>query len=209
MSDEVVLKPSLISAVPIRFLKGVATKNRNYGGKRDYLPHSILSIGLTLAVVGVSYLLSRIFAPNLAILTLFIAIPVWPSIQMYFLIREMQYRKYIIRDDGVEVVDDYLDKSSTSVGFENATDVSLSRPLFQRLFGTGNVKVETAGSDRAEIQFKYLKDAEDVQEELAEMVRNTEYKQGYDNQVNSNNSNNQQRNNSQGQNNGFNQGGRR
>lgn len=177
MSDgKIELKPNLwAGAVQLIFDNYV--NQRAEFTKKD-LPHEFLIYGLTgLAFIG--YFGVNLLTPYRApFYTPFLFPPIAFVLQMYFLHGELKHRSYLIHENSVEIQDEFLDKGSISARFENITDVRLERPFIQRLFGTGNVRLYTAGKGaESELVIRYLDNSEEFYEEISEIINSREYNQ--------------------------------
>lgn len=142
------------------------------------MPHEFLIYGI-MGVGLVGYFASVVYTPyNLPFYTVF-ALPVMGfALQVYFLYGELSNRHYLIRKDSVEIQDDFFDKESSSARFENITDLKLEKPFIQRLFGTGNIRMSTAGEGvESELVVRYLDNVDEYYDELSNLVNSSDYNQ--------------------------------
>lgn len=194
--EEIELKPSVVSGSFNRIIESFKHNEREVdfsdpdsaddSGNRT-LPHFLLSLGLSSLIVGIPALLAYFEVIQLGLgvssspymlvpFAMVVPLVMFP-LQLFFLTRELSNRKYIIRSEEVEIVDRYLDHGKDTASLRNITDVTMERPLTQRIFGTGNVLLNTAGSDDKEIKIEYIKHPETVQKQLSDMISDTDYKQ--------------------------------
>lgn len=199
MTDELKIKPHVLSGSVSRIWEHFKSTRRTREmekkdlGRREQrtLPHSNIALGIGL-VTGIipAYLaysgvitLPKIIPEPLSSLNLLlilfaaIAMPIAFVIELYFLRKELKSRDYIIRPEGVDIVDKYLDRGQESTSFENITDVEMEKPLLQRPFKTGNVVLNTSGSDTKEVILEYVKNPETLHNEISDIVSETQYRQ--------------------------------
>lgn len=194
--EELVLKPNVVSGSISRVLESFKHDDNDIKiseqgfednqGNRP-LPHFLLSVALSIFIVGIPVSLAyfRIIdvgidisaSPYLLLpFAMLVPIVMFP-IQVFFLIRELKHRKYVIKPERIDIVDNYLDREKKTASFDNITDAEMEKPWIQRLFGTGNVLLNTAGSDTKEIKIEFIGNPETLQEELSGMISETDYSQ--------------------------------
>ncbi|MBU2639353.1 MAG: PH domain-containing protein [Nanoarchaeota archaeon] len=66
--------------------------------------------------------------------------------------------KYYITDKRVIHEFTFLSRKTSSALHEKIQDVHFSQGLIQRMFGIGNIHINTAGSDMMELKFKGIQD---------------------------------------------------
>jgi len=174
-SGPIELKPNMLAgAVQLIF--------DNYLMDRDFMkkdmPHEFLIYGiLGIGVVGY-YAIMMYTSYNIPIYALAVLPVIGFILQVYFLHGELKHRSYLIHENSVEIQDDFFDKESNSARFENITDVKLEKPFVQRLFGTGNIRLSTAGKGmESELVIRYLDNADEYYQELSDLVNSREYNQ--------------------------------
>lgn len=86
----------------------------------------------------------------------------------YFL--EIRTHEYRFSSNEVEVRKGFLSFSRENIAYDRVTDISYSQPLTQRPFGTGNVKLNTAGGNYHEIQIKYIDNPEKEYRRLRNII---------------------------------------
>lgn len=196
VDEEIVLKPNVVSGSISRVIESVKHDDdevkisepgfEDNQGNRP-LPHFLLSAALSTLIVGIPVSLAYFeiidigldisVSPYLLLPFAMIVPIVMLPIQVFFLIRELKHRKYLIRPDRVDVVDNYLDRGKKSASLDNITDAEMEKPWIQKLFGTGNVLLNTAGSDNKEIKIEFVSNPETLQKEISDMISETEYSQ--------------------------------
>jgi|GEM_PF-585189 uncharacterized membrane protein YdbT with pleckstrin-like domain len=195
-SEGIVLKPKVLSGSISRVLESFKHDNDDVRisepGMEDnqgnrMLPHFFLSAAISVFLVGTPALLAYNSLIDIGIdvsaspymlvpFAMIIPLVMFP-IQVFFVSRELKHRKYIIKPNSVDIEDNYLDRSIKSASFDNMTDAKMEKPLVQRLFGTGNVLLNTDGSDTKEIKIEFIDNPETLQEELSDIISETDYKQ--------------------------------
>ena len=177
MAKKIEIKPNLLSGSISRIAESLS--NRSYDNNRG-LPHPYLSLviglvfGATGGIIATLILQSSMELGTAGLFGIGVGIPATIAGtligQVYFLVKELKNRKYLISPEGVIIVDDYLDKSQRKIAFNRVTDVEMEQPLSQRFFGTGNIKLNTAGSDHQEARIEFIKNTELVNKELSDMI---------------------------------------
>lgn len=114
-----------------------------------------LAIGNTIFWIYVTGFLAIIIVPIVTILS-YIA---WTK------------KYYDFYTDKVEYYDGFLTLNKSTVTMERITNISENRGILDRLFGTYTINIETAGSARAEVSIKYVKDGTRIVENLKEVLK--------------------------------------
>lgn len=91
------------------------------------------------------------------------------NIVTYFNLKSKEYR---FGPKQVEMYEGFLNISQRNVAYNRITDISLERPVTQRIFGTGSIKINTAGSDIQEVIVGYIKEPEKQYREIKEISGN-------------------------------------
>jgi len=60
----------------------------------------------------------------------------------------------------MEYREGFLNITQSNVSYNRITDLSLRQSVTQRLFGTGTILVNTAGSDARELRISYIDNSE-------------------------------------------------
>lgn len=153
----------------------------NYVNQRSALkkglPHEFLVYGIVGACFAIYFGLLYFASYSLPFYVLAVPLAAGFILQMIFLYGELKHRSYRVYEDHIEVEDRFFDRSSQTSRFENITDMNLEKPVVQRLFGTGNIRLNTAGSGNSEIVLRYLKNPDRYYEKLSELVNSRSYNQ--------------------------------
>jgi uncharacterized membrane protein YdbT with pleckstrin-like domain len=84
-----------------------------------------------------------------------------------FNLRSREYRFY---NNEIEVYEGFINIKRNNTSYDRVTDISYSQPVTQRLFGTGTVKLNTAGSGRHEIKISYVNEPQKEYDRLKNIV---------------------------------------
>lgn len=137
----------------------------------------ILSRSIGLIIIAVFYLF--IFMPDFGILTagsttvistgliLLVAIVVG----LFVSYMNLRSRKYLFFDDKAEFYEGFLNIDRKVVRYDRVTDVSLRRPVWQRIWGTGSINLNTAGGPYRELSIGYIENPEDVYEHVQSLIK--------------------------------------
>jgi uncharacterized membrane protein YdbT with pleckstrin-like domain len=126
----------------------------------------------TLVILAISIVLVLIkFGGTLRDLRWFIVLAMLLGLFVYLDIRYIIWRSvtYTITDQRILQRRGVLGKFTRSIGIARVQDVSTSQSVFGRLFDFGNVEIESAGKDGAEI-FTYVPDPEHFRDILFEQL---------------------------------------
>lgn len=79
-------------------------------------------------------------------------------------------KRYRIDEDGITEIFDLIAKRENRIKFDRITNVSMNQGVFDRYFGTGTVKVHTAGVGlrQPEIDIKYVQGFHEAQRIIEE-----------------------------------------
>jgi uncharacterized membrane protein YdbT with pleckstrin-like domain len=122
-------------------------------------------LGPTLVVLAISIVLILIRFSWFIVLAMLLGLFVYLDIR-YIIWRSVTYT---ITDQRILQRRGVLGKFTRSIGIARVQDVSTSQSLFGRLFDFGNVEIESAGKDGAEI-FTYVPDPEHFRDILFEQL---------------------------------------
>lgn len=122
-------------------------------------------LGPTLVVLVISIVLILIKFSWFIVLAMLLGLFVYLDIR-YIIWRSVTYT---ITDQRILQRRGVLGKFTRSIGIARVQDVSTSQSLFGRLFDFGNVEIESAGKDGAEI-FTYVPDPEHFRDILFEQL---------------------------------------
>lgn len=82
-------------------------------------------------------------------------------------LQTMEYRFF---DKELETYEGFLNVSHNNISYDRVTDISFNRSVWQRLFGVGTIKLNTAGGNAQEISISYVKQPEMAYEELRGII---------------------------------------
>lgn len=123
-------------------------------------------VGLAL-FVGSASLFGRMPGGGLATSLLLLSPFILYWVHRFMNLRSREYRFF---DDAVETYEGWLNLKNDNVSYDMVTDISFDRPVIQRIFGTGTVRLNTAGSNTHEVHIKYVKDPERVYNRVRTLV---------------------------------------
>lgn len=86
---------------------------------------------------------------------------------VFFNLNSREYRFY---NNEVEVYEGFINITQNNTSYDRVTDISYSQPITQRIFGTGTVKLNTAGSGYHEIKISYVDNPEQEYKTLKRIV---------------------------------------
>lgn len=85
----------------------------------------------------------------------------------YFNIKSREYR---FNNDQIEVYEGFLNISQNNVAYNRITDISLQKPVTQRIFGTGTILINTAGSDFREVSIGHVDSPDETYENVKQIT---------------------------------------
>jgi len=129
---------------------------------------NIVFAGIITSILGL-VLFNENFLSNLLFYGVGVGALVFTAleIQSYFVLRNTEYR---FKQDEIEFYEGWINITQKNVAFDRVTDISFDKPITQRTFGTGNININTAGSNTHKIKIKYVKQPERVYNELRGIV---------------------------------------
>ena len=80
------------------------------------------------------------------------------------------FTKYMLTDEKLLIESGFLNKNEEEVRLYRIMDVTLRRPLGQRIFGLGTIHCCTADKSTPEFDIKRVKRAREVKEMLSDMI---------------------------------------
>lgn len=80
------------------------------------------------------------------------------------------FTKYMLTDEKLLIESGFLNKNEEEVRLYRIMDVTLRRPLGQRIFGLGTIHCCTADKSTPEFDIKCIKRAREVKEMLSDMI---------------------------------------
>jgi|GEM_PF-584593 uncharacterized membrane protein YdbT with pleckstrin-like domain len=86
----------------------------------------------------------------------------------YFSLKSTEYR---FEPKQMEYREGFLNITQSNVSYNRITDLSLRQSVTQRLFGTGTILVNTAGSDARELRISYIDNSEQEFENIKQITQ--------------------------------------
>ncbi len=80
------------------------------------------------------------------------------------------FTRYSLTQDKLVIDTGFISRKEDEVRLYRILDISLDRPLSQRIWGLGTIRLNTADKTLPEIAIKRIKHAKDVKDMLSEMV---------------------------------------
>lgn len=142
---QMVLKPKIIAGIIPRFLA------------------VLVPLGIVIAVGSSFLFLLGPWLIPVAILVVVVAI-----FLSYMNLRSREYRFY---SDRAEFFEGFLNINQNVVRYERVTDITYNRSVWERLWGTGSILLNTAGTHRKELRIGYIENPEEVYGRVQDLVR--------------------------------------
>lgn len=144
-SDEYVLEPNIKSAM--------------FG--------NILGMGVIGLIIGTA---TGLFMSNMVLGSVIFAVfTAVTNIMGYFNLKATEYR---FESKQLEYREGFINIRQSNVSYDRITDLSLRQPITQRIFNTGTILVNTAGSDGRELSIAYIDNSEKEFENIKEITKN-------------------------------------
>ncbi len=80
------------------------------------------------------------------------------------------FTRYSLTQDKLVIDTGFISRKEDEVRLYRILDISLDRPLSQRIWGLGTIRLNTADKTLPEISIKRIKNAKNVKDMLSEMV---------------------------------------
>jgi uncharacterized membrane protein YdbT with pleckstrin-like domain len=80
------------------------------------------------------------------------------------------FTRYSLTQDKLVIDTGFISRKEDEIRLYRILDISLDRPLSQRIWGLGTIRLNTADKTLPEISIKRIKHARDVKDMLSEMV---------------------------------------
>lgn len=80
------------------------------------------------------------------------------------------FTKYSLTEERLFIEKGFLNKKEDEVRLYRITDISLDRPLGQRIFGLGTIKCCSGDKTLGDFEIQKIKNSKDVKEMLSELV---------------------------------------
>lgn len=82
----------------------------------------------------------------------------------------LKNREYRFFNNEVEVYEGFINITQDNISYNRVTDISFDRPVWQRIFGTGTIRLNTAGSGVHEIHISYVNNPEDEYNRIRDLI---------------------------------------
>lgn len=80
------------------------------------------------------------------------------------------FTRYSLTQDKLLIDTGFISRKEDEIRLYRILDISLDRPLSQRIWGLGTIRLNTADKTLPEISIKRIKRAKDIKDMLSEMV---------------------------------------
>ena len=80
------------------------------------------------------------------------------------------FTRYSLTQDKLVIDTGFISRKEDEVRLYRILDISLDRPLSQRIWGLGSIRLNTADKTLPEVMIKRIKNAKNVKDMLSEMV---------------------------------------
>ena len=80
------------------------------------------------------------------------------------------FTRYILTQEKLTVDTGFISRKEDEIRLYRVLDITLDRPLGQRIWGLGTIRLNTADKSAPEVSIKRIKRAKEVKEMLSDMV---------------------------------------
>lgn len=151
-NPDLVLKPRIIAGIFPKFFGSLI-----FVAILFWVMNPIVIIGVILGIDPIiTYLLS---ASVVVFISVFLA---------YMNLRARLYRFF---SDRAEFYEGFLNINQRVVRYDRITDITHNRSVWERIWGTGSVHLNTAGSNMKEVKISYIRDSENVYRKVQKLVK--------------------------------------
>lgn len=127
---------------------------------------NLLGMGIIGLIIGTAI---GIFMKNLVLgAAIFVVFTGATNVMSYFNLKATEYR---FESKQLEYREGFINIRQSNVSYDRITDLSLRQPVTQRIFNTGTILVNTAGSDRRELKIAYIDNSEKEFENIKEITK--------------------------------------
>ena len=92
-------------------------------------------------------------------------------IPLFLSYMNLKAREYRFFRDRIEFYEGFLNITRKLVRYERVTDITYTRSVWERLWGTGTIKINTAGSPYKEIRISYVRNSEKVYNDVQNLIK--------------------------------------
>ena len=115
--------------------------------------------------------MSSIIAKSTFFSIFFILMILIPLITLFFSYMNLRAREYRFFKDRIEFYEGFLNISRRVVRYDRVTDVGLRKSVWERIWSTGSVFVNTAGSPYREVHVSYIRNPEEALDAVQKLVK--------------------------------------
>lgn len=126
---------------------------KQFGVGKKFIKYNFI-FWLIIGIAGLPILIGFIILP----ITLF-----------YYLVYIKKAYQYALTNKRILVKKGLFSTKFTSVDYDKITDIHVNEPFWQKFYKTGDLIVNTAGSDTAEIVLNYIENPYKVKKEIDEI----------------------------------------
>lgn len=119
----------------------------------------VSSLLVSLILGGLVY---TFINPAAGILTILILFALFLTAH-YFSYKSQEYK---ISESEIQFYEGFINIEKRNIAFDRVTDIKMEQSIEQRFFGTGDIKIHTAGTSTHEVKLEYLDSPEEVYEDL-------------------------------------------
>ena len=85
------------------------------------------------------------------------------------------FTRYLLTQEKLIIDKGLLSRREDEVRLYRILDITLNRPLHQRIWGLGTIKLNTADKSTPELEIKRIKRAREIKEMLSDMIERERY----------------------------------
>ena len=80
------------------------------------------------------------------------------------------FTRYILTQEKLTIDTGFISRKEDEIRLYRVLDISLDRPLSQRIWGLGTIRLNTADKTAPEVSIRRIKNAREIKDMLSEMV---------------------------------------
>ena len=108
-------------------------------------------------------------------LTFFLVIPLFIALAKWL---QVKYYKYKVTNERIKITTGVFSRKTEEVELYRVKDISFEQPFFIRIFGLGNIILDTSDKTSPVVEMKAIPGAEDLREKLRKVVADIRQKRG-------------------------------
>lgn len=133
------------------------------------LPFMLIFGGYSIFLLSIDVLVSSpVFVVAAFFLLFFVVIPIIYIFTSFMNLRAREYRFF---GDRVEFYEGFINIRRSIVRYDRITDVNFSRSIWDRYFGTGTIRLNTAGSTWHAIDVSHITNSERIYEQVQGILK--------------------------------------